>query len=94
MPQLRLVVEVLPAAAAARAEVRAGGLDPVGALLQGLDRDRVAVASLDLRDASAHAVAGQGPVDEQDEVVEPRDAAPAEGQRADDELDLAASLGP
>ena len=94
VPQLRLVGEVLPAAAAARTEVRAGGLDPVGALLQGLDRDRVAVASLDLRDASAHAVAGKGPVDEQDEVVEPRDAAPAEGQRADDELDLAASLGP
>ena len=74
-----LVGEVLPAAAAAGAEVRARRLDAVGALLQRLDGDGVAVASLDLGDARAHAVARAAPGRRtDDEAVEARDATPPE----------------
>jgi hypothetical protein len=91
--QLRLVVEVLPAAATAGAEIRARGLDAVGAALQHLHGHCVAVPPLHLGDARAHPVARQGPIDEQHEVVEACNAASPEGERAHGELDLATSLG-
>ncbi len=91
--QLRRVVEVLPATAAAGAEVRTGRRHAVGPLGQAGDRDRLAVAPLDLRHPRPDAIAGQRAVDEQHEVVEAGDPSTTEGECVDHDFDLAALLG-
>ena len=48
-----------------------------------LGRERLRVGALHLRDARAHAVAGQAAAHEDDEPVEPRDAVAAVGERLD-----------
>ena len=55
--ELRLVGEILEAAAAARGEVRARRVDALGPRPQDLGRERLRVAALDLRDPRADAVA-------------------------------------
>ena len=86
--ELALVGEVLPAAAAAVAEVRARRLDVIRPERERLDADRLAVPLLDLDDARADAIAGQPAGDEDDDAIVPRDAAPTEGERVDRELEL------
>ena len=88
--ELARVVEVLPATAAAHAEVRAGRLDVVRPERERLGSHGLAVTLLDLDDPRAHAIAGQAPGDEHDHPVVPRHAAPAEGERVDRELELVA----
>ena len=88
VPHLLGVVEVLPGAAAADAEVRAARLHPARAGLEQLDRAGLGVAALELRDAGAHAVAGKRPRDEDHQLAVPGDAAAAVGERVDGEVDL------
>ena len=90
--ELRLVGEILEAAAAASRVVGAGSLDARGALLDDLDRHRLGVAPLHLGDAGAHEVARERAVDEDDEAVQARDATPAVRERVDPELDLLSFL--
>ena len=90
--ELRLVGEILEAAAAAGRVVRARRLDPLRARLEHLGRDRLGVAALHLRHARAHGVARQPGAHEDDEAVEARDAVPAEGERVDLELELLVPL--
>ena len=85
---LRLVVEVLEAAAAAGGIVRARGVDPVGTALDHLGRQRLGVVPLHLGHAGADEVAREPAADEDDEAVQPSDAVPAVGERLDPELDL------
>ena len=88
--QLRLVGEVLQAAAAARAEVVARRLHARRARLEQLHRVRLRVVALHLRDACANGVPRQPAADEDDEAVQPRDAVAAECQRVDREDELLA----
>ncbi len=89
---LRLVGEVLEAAAAAGGEVLAERLDPRRPALDELDRLRLGVAALHLRHAGANRVAGKPAPDEDDEAAEPGDPVPAVGERVDLELDLVSSM--
>ncbi len=86
--ELRVVGEILEAAAAALAEVRALRVDAIRPRAEDLGRDRFRVAALDLRDARAHAVTGQPPPDKDDEAAVPRDPVTAERERLDVELEL------
>ena len=86
--ELRLVREILEPAAAAGRIVLTGGVDPKRARLEHLDRQRLRMPALDLRDARTHAVARQPAPNEDDEAVQPRDAVAAEGERLDRELEL------
>ena len=86
--ELALVAQVLPAATATGAEVRAGRLDTVGPARQALERDRLAVAALDALDPRHHAVARKRAIDEHDDAVMARDATPTRCQRVDGELEL------
>ena len=86
--ELRLVGEVLEAAAAAGGEVRARRVDALRPRPEHLGRERLGVAALDLRHPRADAVARQPPPHEDDEAVEPRDAVAAERERVDVELEL------
>ena len=90
--ELRLVGEILEAAAAARGVVRARRVDALRPGRDDLGGDRLGVAALHLRHAGAHGVAGQAAPDEDDEAVEPRDAVAAEGERVDRELELLVPL--
>ena len=63
-------------------------VDALRPRLEDLDRERLGVVPLHLRDPRADAVAGQPAAHEDDEAVEPRDAVPAEGERVDVELEL------
>ena len=88
VPQLLGIVEVLPGAASADAEVGAARIHPAGPRLEQLDRPRLGVTALELRHPRPHAVAGERLRDEDDELAVPGDAAPAVRQPVDDELDL------
>ena len=87
--ELRLVGEVLEAAAAAGRVVRARRLDARGA---GLERPRVASASAWFRftfvTRARTRSPGKAAADEDDEAVQARDAVPAVGERVDRELEL------
>jgi hypothetical protein len=87
---LGLVGEILEAAAAAGGIVRAGRVDPLRARADEVDRERLRVVPLDLRDARADGVPGQAAAHEDDEAVEPSDAVAAVRQRIDGELELLA----
>src|SRR5262249_54692790 len=86
--ELPLVAQVLPAAAAAGAEVRTRRLDPVGAAGEALERDRLTMTALDALDARHHPIARKRAVDEHDDALVACDAAPAGCQRVDRELEL------
>ena len=86
--ELRRILEILEAAAAALREVRARRLDARGAGPHDLGRERLRVRPLHLRDARADAVARQAVPDEDDEAVQPRDAVAAVRERLDVELEL------
>ena len=86
------VVEVLPRAATADAEVRAARLHPAGAGLQELDRAGLGVAALQLRDARPHAVARKRTRDEDHQLAVPGDAAAAVGEGVDGEVDLLTAM--
>jgi hypothetical protein len=86
--QLLGVPEVLPGTAAADAEVRAAGLHPARPRLEQLDRLRLGVPALELRDAGADAVAGEPAGDEDDQLAVPGDAAAAVREPVDPKLDL------
>ena len=86
--ELALVAQVLPAAAAAGAEVRARRLDAIGAARQPLVGDRLAVAALDALDARHDAIARERAIDEDDDAVMARDATPTRCERVDGELEL------
>ena len=86
--ELRLVREILEAAAAAGGVVLARRLDPRRAGLDDLDRQRLGVVALHLRHARAHGVARKAVPDEEDEPVHARDAVAAVGERFDLELEL------
>ena len=88
VPHLLGVVEVLPGAAAAHAEVRAARRHAARARLEHLDGASLGVAALELRDPGPHAVAGEGPRHEHDQLAVAGDAAPAEGEAVDGEVDL------
>jgi hypothetical protein len=88
--ELRLVGEILEAAAAACGEVRARGVDSLGPRPQDLGRERLRVAALDLRHPRPDAVAGEPSPHEDDEAVEPRDSIAAVCERVDVELELVA----
>ncbi len=88
MLELALVAQVLPAAAAARAEVRARRVDAVGPAGQPLVRDRLAVPALDALDAGHDAIARQRAIDEDDDAIMARDATPTRCERVDGELEL------
>ena len=85
---LRLVREILEAAAAAGREVLARRLDAERACGEHVGRERLGEAALHLRHARADAVARQAAAHEDDEAVQPRDAVAAEGERLDVELEL------
>src|SRR5262245_31443110 len=86
--ELRLVREVLEAAASAGGVVRAWSLDARRAWLDDLERDRLRVAPLDLRDPRPHEISREPPPDEDDEPVQPRDARPTVGERVDAKFEL------
>ena len=86
--ELPLVAQVLPAAAAAGAEVRAGRLDPVGPAREPFVGDRLAVPALDALDTRHHAIAGQRAVDEHHDAIMACDTAPTRCERVDGELEL------
>ena len=86
--ELPLVAQVLPAAAAARAEVRAGRLDAIGPAREPLVCDRLAVTALDALDPRLDAIARERAVDEDDDALMARDATPTRCERVDGELDL------
>jgi hypothetical protein len=85
---LRLVGEVLEAAAPAGRVVLAGRLHAGRTRLDDLEGDRLGVVSLHLRDLRAHRVAREPAADEDDEAVQARDAVPAVGERVDREVEL------
>ena len=80
LQRLPLAPTALPCVAAARSHPARGGGEELERL--GL---RVRRAALD--DACQHAVAGHGAADEDDELIQARDALPAVGERGDVELD-------
>src|SRR5439155_12448510 len=86
--ELRLVGEILEAAAAAGRVVPTRVLDADGPRFDHFRGDRLRVTALYLRDPRAHLVAGQSAPDEDDEAVEARDAVAAVGERVDLELEL------
>jgi hypothetical protein len=88
--ELRVVGEILEAAAAAGGKVRARRVDPLGPGTNDLGRERLGVTSLDLRHSRPHPVAGKSAPDEDDEAVEPSDAVAAVRERVDVELQLVA----
>ena len=88
--ELRLVGEILEAAAAAGGKVGARRVDPLRPRPQDLGRERLGVAALDLRDPRAHTVARQAAPHEHDVAVESRDSVAAERERVDLELELVA----
>ncbi len=85
---LRLVGEVLEAAAAAGRVVGARRLDAQRAGLEHVDRERLGEAALHLGHARADPVARQAAAHEDDESVQARDAVAAVGERVDPELEL------
>ena len=94
MGELALVGEALPGGAGAGlAAVDAAVGDPVGAGPQQLDRARLGEALLRLRHLGPDPVAGQRAGDEDDEAVGAGDAAPAEGERVDLDLEQLAATG-
>src|SRR5439155_25160291 len=90
--ELRLVREVLEAAAAAGGVVRARRLDALRAGRENVDRERLGVVALHLGDTRAHAVSRQAAPDEDDVPVQPCDAVAAERERLDVELDERVTL--
>src|SRR6185437_10249451 len=78
------VVQILPGAAAAYAEVLAAGGDAPRACLQQLDRTRLGVAALELGDPGP----GQRLCNEHDQLAVTGDAAPAVGEAVDHKLQL------
>ena len=92
MDELLLVGEALPRRArAGLAFVQAAVGDAVGAGPQQLDRPRLGEAALRLGDLGPHQVAGQAAGDEDDVAADPGDAAPAEGERVDLDLEQLAA---
>ena len=81
--ELRLVGEVLEAAAAARGVVRARRVDAVRPGREDFGGERLGVAALDLRHARADRVARKAAPDEDDEAVQTRDTVAAVGERLD-----------
>jgi hypothetical protein len=90
--ELRLVGEVLEAAAAARAEMAARGLDARSTRLDELRDDALREPALDLRDPGTDRVAGKSAAGEDDEPVVTPHAVPAVGERVDVELELLSIL--
>ena len=90
--ELRLVGEVLEAAAAAGRVMGARSLDALGARLDDFDCERLGMAALDLRDPCPHRVARQAAANEDDEAVQPRDAVAAVRERVDPDVDLLVDL--
>ena len=90
--ELRVVGEVLEAAAAAGRVVRAGRVDALRPRPEDLDGERLRVAALHLRHPRPDRVAGEAAADEDDESVQPRDAVPAVGERVDRQLELLVAL--
>ena len=86
--ELRAVLEILEAAAAALGEVRARRLDALRPRPHDLGGERLCVRALHLRHARAHAIARQAAAHEDDEPVEARDAVAAVRERLDVELEL------
>ena len=86
--QLRLVGEILEAAAAAGRVVLARRVDARRSGLHHLERQRLGVIPLHLRYARANDVPGQPAADEDDEAVQPRDAVAAVRERLDPEVEL------
>ena len=87
--ELALVGQHLPG----RAGMVGARCDPLGARLEHLERARLGVGALALRDDGAHAVAGHGAGDEDDVTLHARDAVAAVGERVDGEVELGALLG-
>ena len=84
-----LVGKALPwSAGAGLAFVDAGVGDAGRRRAQQLDGPRLGEALLLLGHLGPHAVARQGAGDEDDEAVDARDTAPAEGERVDLQLEL------
>jgi hypothetical protein len=77
--ELARVGELLPRRARMVGERR----DAVRAAFQQLDRPRLRVGALAVTYASAHEIAGEGPVDEHDVAVAARDAGAAKRHRVD-----------
>jgi hypothetical protein len=84
--QLALVGQHLPG----RAGVRGTRLDALGARLEHLHGACLGVAALGLVHAGADAVAGHGPLHEDDVAIEPGDAGAAVGERLDAQVELVA----
>ena len=87
--ELALVGQHLPR----RARMVGDRRDPLGARLEDLDRARLGVGALALRDDRADAVARDRVADEHDVAVEPRDARAAVGERVDAQVELVAARG-
>src|SRR5205814_5879443 len=86
--ELRTVGEILEPAAAAGRVVGARRVDALRARFHDLDREGLGVAPLHVGDAREHRVAREAAADEDDEPVQPRDAAAAVRKRLDVELEL------
>ena len=86
--ELRLVCEILEAAAAAGREMRARRIDALRPGAEDLGRERFRMAALHLRHARAHAIAGKTTADEDDVAVQPCNAVAAVRERLDVELEL------
>ena len=86
--ELRLVGEVLEAAAAAGRIVGARSLHAGSARVDDLERRRLGVGALHVRDAGLDRVARKAPPDEDDEAVQAPDAVATVGERVDLELEL------
>ena len=87
--ELALVGQHLPRRAGMVGERR----DALGARLEHLERARLGVAALALRDDRAHEVAGDGARDEDDVALEAGDAVAAVGEGLDAQVELRALLG-
>ena len=94
--ELALVGQHLPRRAGMVGDRR----DPLGARLEHLERARLGVAALALRDDGADAIAGDRAGDEDDIATAPvrrsletRDAVAAVGERLDAQLELGTALG-
>ena len=90
--ELRLVREILEAAAAAGRIVRARRLDALRPRREHVDGERLGMVALHLRHARAHAIAGKPATHEHDVAVQPRDAVAAVRKRLDVELDDVVTL--
>ena len=87
--ELALVGQHLPR----RARVVGERRDALGARLEHLERARLGVGALALRDDRAHEVAGDRAGDEDDVALEAGDAVAAVGERVDAQVELGAALG-